>query len=147
MKGDKLTAKQEAFCIGLEIEKLTQRQAYIKAFNPKTSTNKSIDELSSRMAKNVKIQSRREELRDKVEKEAIWSKIEMLRDLKKIKDEAIGFSTTNENGEVMKIDASLRSVAIKAIERASKMLGYDEAEKVDNVVRIMIDSDIDELSE
>jgi hypothetical protein len=74
-----LTAKQEAYCQYLEIEKLSQREAYMRAYpNSKTWKPSTIDEAACRLAKHSKITARRQELRDElkddIKNEAKWSR-------------------------------------------------------------------------
>ena len=66
-----LTPKQEAFCQYIEIEKLSQYEAYTKAYPvSKTWKRASVDTNASELANSAKILRRRKELRDKVEQDA-----------------------------------------------------------------------------
>ena len=84
-----LTPKQERFCQNLEVKKMSQRDAYIDAY-PKAKEWKpsSIDEVACRLANNIKILSRREELRqeqsDQIAQEAAWTRKDALNELKKL---------------------------------------------------------------
>lgn len=87
----KLTAQQEAYCKARVYDGLTQRQAMLKAY-PKRETwsGKSVDEVASRLEKNIKIKSRMDFLASKIEKEtrklALWSREDSIEQLKNIVD-------------------------------------------------------------
>ena len=74
-----LTAKQEAFCRYLEIEKLSQYEAYLRAYpTSKTWQRSTVDEAACRLANSCKISARRQELRDElkeeIKQEAKWTR-------------------------------------------------------------------------
>ncbi|UNB48165.1 terminase small subunit [Staphylococcus coagulans] len=70
----KLTHKQEQFVLGL-IEGKSQRKAYIDAgYSTKNKGEAYIDMQASRMAKNDKVMSRYEELRQEVAEESKWTR-------------------------------------------------------------------------
>ncbi|HDE3628334.1 TPA: terminase small subunit [Staphylococcus aureus] len=70
----KLTPKQEKFVLGL-IEGKSQRKAYIDAgYSTKGKSEKDIDVLASRVAKNGKVCTRYEELRQEVAEESKWTR-------------------------------------------------------------------------
>lgn len=68
-----LTAKQEAFAQALA-DGLNQSDAYRKAYDVQEATGKSVNELASKLAKNVKVASRVDELRGKLEEKALWTR-------------------------------------------------------------------------
>lgn len=57
----KLTAKQEAFAVAVA-KGMTASDAYRKAYGQKAATDKSVNEVASRLLKNVKVASRVAEL-------------------------------------------------------------------------------------
>ncbi|PNY85059.1 terminase small subunit [Staphylococcus agnetis] len=70
----KLTPKQEKFVLGL-IEGKSQRKAYIDAgYSTKGKSEKDIDVLASRVAKNGKVCTRYEELRQEVAEQSKWTR-------------------------------------------------------------------------
>ena len=83
-----LTPKQEKFCQYI-VEGLSQVDAYKKAFEIKTAKANSVYTMASRLLKNVKIESRLEELKKGVEKELAYSAIESFKRLKEIQSMAL----------------------------------------------------------
>ncbi|CZQ50961.1 TPA: terminase small subunit [Staphylococcus aureus] len=70
----KLTPKQEKFVLGL-IEGKSQRKAYIDAgYSTKNKGEAYIDMQASRIAKNDKVMSRYEELRQEVAEQSKWTR-------------------------------------------------------------------------
>ncbi|HDD0427742.1 TPA: terminase small subunit [Staphylococcus aureus] len=70
----KLTPKQEKFVLGL-IEGKSQRKAYIDAgYSTKGKSEKDIDVLASRVAKNGKVCTRYEELRQEAAEQSKWTR-------------------------------------------------------------------------
>lgn len=70
----KLTLKQEKFVLGL-IEGKSQRKAYIDAgYSTEDKSGAYIDMQASRMAKNDKVMSRFEELRQEVAEQSKWTR-------------------------------------------------------------------------
>lgn len=134
MPSTNLTPKQEAFCIAYAVEGKSQRQSYIAAYGQGNKTEKSIDELASRLMNNVKVMSRCEELKAQLAKEAVWEKADMIRDLRRIAEECRDAPIkviSKGNGSIESIDSKARSVAVNAIKTASEILGYKAPEKVD----------------
>ncbi|MBU5312307.1 terminase small subunit [Tissierella carlieri] len=84
---NKLTLKQEKFVQEL-IKGKSQRDAYKAAYKTDRMTDKSIDELASRLFKQVKVMSRYNELKDRLvkdsEDECIISAKEIVRELTSI---------------------------------------------------------------
>lgn len=144
MANEGITARQEAFCVALEIDGLTQRQAYIKAYGRGNYSDDTLDQKASKMAKRDKVRARCEELREKVTERAVWSRLEMIETLKAVADECkdARIPLYNNYGDLVgdKLDASARSVAVKAIDTASKMLGYNAPQKVEHGGTVSIES-------
>lgn len=120
-----LTAKQEKFVQNL-INGMSQREAYKDSYNAENMSDKSIDTKACNLLKQDKVRSRFNELRDKVEREAVMSAFEkrmILRQIALDKD-------------------STRADRIKAIDCDNKMAGEYitkvEAE-VNNEVNITIE--------
>jgi phage terminase small subunit len=65
MAGDKLTIKQEKYAQGL-FAGLSQREAYKQAYNCDNMSDKSIDENACRLAADIKVVSRIEELTEEL---------------------------------------------------------------------------------
>lgn len=79
-----LTPKQEDFCKYIEIEKLSQYEAYMRAYpTARKWKRESVDAKASELANDDKILLRRKELRDKLEKDA-------LKDAKWTREKAFG---------------------------------------------------------
>lgn len=88
-----LTPKQERFCQNLEVRRLSQREAYMDAYPAaKRWKPSSVDEVACRLAKDVKIMSRRKEIAkeeaDRIAEEAAWTRKDALQELKKLIDRA-----------------------------------------------------------
>lgn len=116
-----LTAKQEKFIDGV-VGGLSQSEAYRQAgYKVDDMSIESIATASSRLAKKSHIlpiiEQRRRELSDK----AIWSREQALSMLRDIAEEAV-----SEKGMTK---AQMRGVAVRAIEQANKMCGYNAPEK------------------
>lgn len=143
-KGDELNARQEMFCVALEIDKLSQRQAYIKVYGRGNYSDASLDQKASKLAADPKIRSRCAEIRDKVTDKAVWSKVEMLNDLKGIAAECksgkVEIHATNGDLLGYRTDAPARGVAVRAIETASKMLGYNAPDKVEHTGTVTVEA-------
>lgn len=71
-----LTAKEEGFCRDVALKGMTLTDAYKNNYDTKNMTDKSINELASRLANKVKIRSRIKELRSKAESKDIKSSID-----------------------------------------------------------------------
>lgn len=139
-KGERLNMRQEAFCIALAVEGLSQRQAYIKAYGDKSSAV-DIDSRACILTKNTKVSLRLSELRDRLAETAIWSKADMITDLKAICAECkTAPKLVFEKGDLYSesIDSKARSVAVNAIKTAGEMLGYKSPDKVENSGEIKI---------
>jgi len=121
----KLTAKQELFAKLIAIDGLNQSDAYRRAYNCENMSDSSVWCNAAKLAADAKVMPRIEQLKAKVEDKCIWTKEEMIRDLLSIKNEMM------EKKENAGLTHQERNTAIKAIERAAKMLGYDAPEKVE----------------
>lgn len=86
MDKEKLTSKQEAFAQAVS-GGMTQADAYRSAYDVKTATAKSIQELASTLMKNVKVASRVTELRAKLESKSLWTREMSVKALKRIADD------------------------------------------------------------
>lgn len=142
---EKLTVKQEEFCRCIALERLSQRQAYIKAYGRGNRTDKSLDENASRVSRNVKVVSRIKELQDSVAEKAIWSKVDMINDLREIAMECKGTlgMLAELNGEKVQIvDTKARAVAINAIKAAGEFLGYKAAEVHEVDAKLVVEFNI-----
>lgn len=115
-----VTPKQEAFLDGLICGK-SQRQAYIDAYPESANWKKeSVDSVSSRLLNdNVKVLSRYREKQEEARTAAAISRDAIIQQLKDI-----GFT---------EIEADRVSVKdkIKALELLVKILGYEQAQKID----------------
>lgn len=132
-KDTNLTPKQEAFCRHYAIDGKSQRQAYISAYGQGNKTDKSIDELASRLLKNVKVVSRCKELKDSLADKVIWEKADMINDLKKIAEECRDAPVKvmlKGKLSIESIDSKARGVAVNAIKAASEILGYKADESL-----------------
>jgi phage terminase small subunit len=79
-----LTPQQEQFaqCVA---DGMNQSDAYRAAFNIKPTTlAKTVNEAASRMMANTKVRARVQELRDKLEEERLWKRIDSVRTLSEI---------------------------------------------------------------
>lgn len=95
-----LTAKEEGFCRDVALKGMTLTDAYKNNYDTKNMTDKSINELASRLANKVKIKSRINELRSKTENKAIKSAI----DRQKWLTEQIDNETNNITDRLKAID-------------------------------------------
>lgn len=134
MARGRITQKQENFISGV-VDGHSQSEAYRRAgYKVGNMSAETIATAASRMAKKPHIApiiaQRRRELADK----AIWSREQALGMLKEIAVEARKNATENMavNGtDIQKYNAAAQNVAIKAIEQANKMCGYNAPDKVD----------------
>lgn len=85
---NKLTAKQEKFCQGI-VSGMSQADSYRAAYNVKTKNKKSIWELSSQLADNIKVSSRIAELRKPVAERAQITLESHLDDLARLRNLAV----------------------------------------------------------
>ena len=115
-----VTPKQEAFLDGL-IKGKSQRQAYIDAYPESANWKKeSVDSVSSRLLNdNVKVLSRYREKQEEARAAAAVSRDAIIDQLREI-----GFADIDLNKVSVKDK-------IKALELLVKILGYEQAQKVD----------------
>ena len=78
-----MTMKQELFCQNI-FKGMSQRDAYKESYNTEHTTDKSIDELSCRLASEIKIKSRIEQLKQKLENKTIVTVDYVLKGIKEI---------------------------------------------------------------
>lgn len=118
-----VTPKQEAFLDGLMKGK-SQRQAYIDAYPESASWKKeSVDSVSSRLLNdNVKVLSRYREKQEEARTAAAISRDAIIQQLREI-----GFANIDLNKVSVKDK-------IKALELLVRILGYEQAQKVDMTV-------------
>lgn len=130
----KLTPKQEKFVLGL-IEGKSQRKAYIDAgYSTKNKGEAYIDMQASRMAKNDKVMSRYEELRQEVAEKSKWTRqkafeeYEWLKNVAKNDIEVDGVKKATADAFLASLDGMNRMtlgnevLANKKIETEIKML-------------------------
>lgn len=92
----KLTPKQERFVLGL-IEGKSQRKAYIDAgYSTKGKSEKDIDITASKLAKNTKVYTRFEELRQEVAEQSKWTRQKAFDEYEWLKN--ISKQDINDNG-------------------------------------------------
>ena len=84
-----LTPKQEKFCQCI-VKGMSQTDAYKEAFEIKTAKPESVYTMASRLLRDVKIESRLEELKKGIEKELVYSALESFNKLKEIQELALG---------------------------------------------------------
>ncbi|EOA9720427.1 terminase small subunit [Staphylococcus aureus] len=142
----KLTPKQEKFVLGL-IEGKSQRKAYIDAgYSTKGKSEKDIDVLASRVAKNSKVCTRYEELRQEVAEQSKWTRqkafeeYEWLKNTAKNDIEVEGVKKATADAFLASLDGMNRMtlgnevLANKKIETEIKMLEkkIDQMDKSEN---------------
>lgn len=66
MANDKLTPKQETYCQERFVNKLSQRQAYKKAYDAENMNDNTIDRRAFELEQNGKVKAREKELNDAV---------------------------------------------------------------------------------
>ncbi|MGL5569620.1 MAG: terminase small subunit [Cetobacterium sp.] len=81
----KLTPKQEIFIQGIVSGKLSQREAYKKAYNTTRMKDKTIDEKASRLFNNDKVRTRYEEIIEEFKDKALYTREEADEDYEWIK--------------------------------------------------------------
>lgn len=91
-----LTPKQEAFVQGIVSGKLSQREAYKKAYNTAKMKDKTIDEKASRLFANDKVRARYEELINEFKEKALYTREQADKDFEWIKQ--ISKMDIEENG-------------------------------------------------
>jgi phage terminase small subunit len=113
---NKLTAQQEAFCKCVA-DGMNNSDAYRAVYKTTKSTAKSINEVASRLANDVKVLSRVKELKAKLESKQLWSREHSVKVLANI---------------ALQKDAQL-SAKVSAVKELNMMHGYNEPTKVDHL--------------
>ena len=113
-----LTPKQEDFCKYIEIEKLSQYEAYMRAYPAARNWKReSVDVQASILAKDNKILLRRKELRDEqtedIKKAAKWTRDDACKKLSWLIEKAE--EMTEQKGEITKPAISAMLGAIKEL--------------------------------
>lgn len=127
-----LTAKQNNFIDGV-VSGLSYAQAYRQAgYATKGMSIETLAKEASRLAARPHISPLIAQRQKELANKAIWDREQALKMLKNIADEAVK----------EEFRADTRSVAIKAIEQANKMCGYNEPEKQEithnGVIKVII---------
>lgn len=92
----RLTPKQEIFVQGIVSGKLSQREAYKKAYNTSRMKDKTIDEKASRLFANDKVRARYEEIIEEFKEKALYTREQADEDFEWIKQ--ISKIDIEENG-------------------------------------------------
>jgi phage terminase small subunit len=79
----KLTDKQERFAQAIA-DGMNQSDAYRAAYDVKEATPKSVNELASKVLSNVKVASRVDQLKAKLEAKALWTRQDSVEALRNI---------------------------------------------------------------
>lgn len=113
-----LTPKQEDFCKYIEIEKLSQYEAYMRAYpTARNWKRESVDAKASELANSDKILLRRKELRDEqtedIRKSAKWTRDDACKKLSWLIEKAE--EMTEQKGEITKPAISAMLGAIKEL--------------------------------
>lgn len=136
---EELTEKQKVFARGL-FEGLSQRDAYKKAYDCSTKKDKTVDELASRLARNVKVRMYLDGLNCEVERSAVLSRQERMVWLSDVVRTPIGkvdensslcqshCVTESEFGTTTKVTMPNKLAAITEL---NKMDGAYEPEKIE----------------
>ena len=136
MKGE-LTEKQKEFARGL-FDGMSQREAYKAAYDCSKKKDKTVDELASRLSRNVKVKEYLASLNVKVEKSAILSKQERMEWLTRVVKTPIGeVDEESDLCQEFRFDGETMSRTYKmpsklgAIAELNKMDGAYEPEKIE----------------
>ena len=86
---DRLTPKQEKFVNAL-VSGMSQREAYLSAYNVQRMKPESIDVAACRVLKVPKVSLRHDELMAEAAKAACWTRERAIRDLLEVRDIALG---------------------------------------------------------
>lgn len=121
----KLTAKQEKFIHGV-LSGLSKSEAYRRAYNAKNMSVETIAVKACNLAKQDKIKVIIEQRQKKIADREIWSREKALSMLRDIADEAV-----DEKGLAK---PQMRGVAVRAIEQANKMCGYNAPDNLNVAV-------------
>ena len=157
----KLTGKQEKFC-DYYTETGNATEAYRRAYDCSTMTNKALWVKASQLLSQDKVRLRVEELQKEMRDKSIFTKEDILKELKcivfadvrdfmEIKDGVVTFKNSEEwtyemAHAVESVKTTATGIEIKlngkswSISRVCKMLGYDEPTKVD-IKNMLLDID------
>lgn len=155
-KGVVITAKEREFaryiCDGDKTS-----AAYKKAFDRPDLTDKAASKRGCNLVNTEKISELVSQYKKSLERACLWSRVDMIDMLQQIAVEAfdeshaIHDSVYNpESGRdeaviVKKYDGYAAAVALKAIDQAAKMCGFNEPDKVDHEIRIVVPDDIKKI--
>ena len=117
------TAKQNQFIEGVA-RGLSYAEAYQQAYNAENMSTETIAVKASDLANKEDIRAIIEQKEKELAAKDVWSREQALMMLREIATEAAGDQSPNK--------AQIRSVAIRAIEQANKMCGYNEPDKVEH---------------
>jgi phage terminase small subunit len=121
---DKLTAKEEKFVQGL-FSGLSQRKAWKQAFPEDASTNETIDNNASKLAKRNEIIARLTELQDEVKEKNVWTIERLIKKFEEIGEKSLDeeeiFDRNGKPTGLLKFDSG---GANKAYENIGKLLGF-----------------------
>lgn len=121
-----LTPQQEAFCIYLEVEKLSQCEAYIKAYPAaKRYKRDTVYVKASELANDDKILVRRKQLRNKMErdalKEAKWTRQDAFDALSWLLERA-----KEDAANKMELTSPIVTAMTKAIDGLNELYGVND---------------------
>ena len=124
---DKLTQKQENFCLNI-LQGMSQREAYIQSYKPNYAIT-TIDANASRLASNEKVLKRLSELREKAQNNKIASVIERKEILSEIARASMtNFVEVGQDGAWFNIDnTNLNNRAISSVQ-SKTVVGKDGAD-------------------
>ncbi|ELD8170512.1 terminase [Staphylococcus delphini] len=151
----KLTHKQEQFVLGL-IEGKSQRKAYIDAgYSTKGKSEQDIDTLASKLAKNNKVYTRFEELRQEVAEKSKWTRqkafeeYEWLKNMAKADIEVDGVKKATADAFISSLDGMNRmtfgnemlvnkkiATEIKMLEKKIDQLDKGDAGQEDKIKKL-----------
>lgn len=114
-----LTAKQEAFAQAVA-DGMTLTDAFKRSYDTTKYTPKSVNEKASQLMANVKIKSRIEELKAKLEAKALWSREDSVNVLKQVAK--LGLDPESH---------AKAADAVNAVATLNKMHGYDAPQQIE----------------
>lgn len=136
----RLTAKQQKFAE--EICKGTPTsQAYLKAYNPKKSTKKTISINAAKLLKDTRIALLIEESKKKTQEKLTYTLEESFKKIVDIQNKSLEYKneTTTKDGVVVVLNNPDLKTALKAEELKGKLLGlYTEKKEVEITAPIQI---------
>ena len=143
---DKLTQKQENFCLNI-LQGMSQREAYIKAGYSSKQSLVTIDRNACGLLKNNKVLTRLEELRQKTQNDKIASVTERKEILSEIaRANMTNFVEVGQDGAWFNIDnTNLNSRAIQSVQ-SKTVLGKEGADDA-VFIRVNLHNPIDAIKE